>query len=43
MGKKTVPIADQISPRRRAHTRTKYVIDVLPAVGSFKTIRERKR
>jgi hypothetical protein len=28
MGKKTVPIADQIVPRRRDHIRTKYVIDV---------------
>jgi hypothetical protein len=43
MGKKTVPIADQIVLRRRDHIRTKYVIDVLPAAGSFKTIRERNR
>jgi len=33
MGKKTVPIADQIVLRRRDHIRTKYVIDVLPAAG----------
>ena len=43
MGKKTVPIADQIILRRRVRIRTKYAIDVLPAVGSFKTIRERNR
>jgi hypothetical protein len=41
MGKKTVPIAGQIIPRRRVHIRTKYVTDVLPAAGSFKTIRKR--
>jgi len=43
MGKKTVPIANQIIPRRRDHIRTKYVIDVSPAANSFKTIRERNR
>jgi hypothetical protein len=39
MGKKTVPIADQIVPRRRDHIRTKYATDALPTAGSFKTIR----
>jgi hypothetical protein len=43
MGKKTVPIADQILPRRRVHIRTKYVIDALPAADSFKTILEKNR
>jgi hypothetical protein len=38
MGKKTVPIADQIVPRRRVPIRTKLVIDVLPVTDSFKTI-----
>jgi hypothetical protein len=41
MGKKTVPIADRIVPRRKVHIRTKLVIDALPVAGSFKTIRKR--
>jgi hypothetical protein len=43
MGKKTVPIADQIAPRRRDHIRTKYVIDVWHVAGSFKTVQEKNR
>ena len=41
MGKKTVPIADQIVPRRRDHIRAKYVTDVLPVADSFRTIHEK--
>lgn len=43
MGKKTVPIADQIVPRRRDHIRTKFDIDALPAADSFRTICEKNR
>lgn len=43
MGKKTVPIAGQIIPRKRAHIRTKFDIDALLAVNSFKTILEKKQ
>jgi hypothetical protein len=43
MGKKTVPIADQIVPRRRVPIRTKLVIDVLPVTDSFKTILGKKQ
>jgi hypothetical protein len=43
MDKKTVPIADQVLPRRRAHIRTKYVTDALLAAGNFKTIHEKNR
>jgi hypothetical protein len=41
MGKKTIPIGDQIVPRRRVHIRTKLVIDASLVADSFKTIRER--
>lgn len=43
MGKKTVPIADQIIPRRRVHIRTKFDIDALPVADSFKIILEKNR
>ena len=43
MGKKTVPIAGQIIPRRRAHIRTKFVIDVLAAADSSRTVLEKNR
>jgi hypothetical protein len=40
MGKKTVPIANQIIPKRRVHIRTKFDIDALLVADSFKTIFE---
>jgi hypothetical protein len=43
MGKKTVPIADQIILRRRVYIRTRYVIGVLPAGDNFRTIHGRNR
>jgi hypothetical protein len=38
MGKKTVPIADQNTPKRKGFKTTESVIGAWPAIGNFKTI-----
>jgi hypothetical protein len=43
MGKKTVPIASQIIPRKKVLIRIKPVIGVLTVAGNFKIIHEINR
>jgi hypothetical protein len=41
MGKKTVPIADQNTPKRKVFKTTESAIDVWPVIDNFKTILRR--